>query len=63
MDAERAGTPDAEAADMDTEIGERPSGVPPPGGLGASKRELYALLAALVIFAAIIAGFWLEARP
>ena len=42
---------------------ERPSGVPPPGSLGESKRELWALLAAAVVILAIVAAFWLEARP
>jgi hypothetical protein len=42
---------------------ERPSGVPPPGGLGESKKELVALLAAGAVILAIIAAFWLEATP
>jgi hypothetical protein len=41
---------------------ERPSGVPPPGRLGASRGELRAMLIALVVFAALAVAFWLEAR-
>jgi hypothetical protein len=42
--------------------GERPSGVPRPGRLGASRGELGALLIALLVFAALVVAFWLEAR-
>jgi uncharacterized RDD family membrane protein YckC len=42
---------------------EQPRGVPPPGQLGASKKELWALLLAAVVIVAIFAAFWLEARP
>lgn len=44
-------------------VQERPSGVPPPGGLGESKKELVALLAAGAVILAILAAFWLEATP
>jgi hypothetical protein len=39
---------------------ERPSGVPPPGRLGASRNELLALFLAMLVFAAIVVGFWFE---
>ena len=42
---------------------EQPSGVPPPGRLGASRNEMIAMLVGLVIIAAIAVGFWLESRP
>lgn len=42
---------------------ERPSGVPPPGHLGESTRELWALVGAGVVILAIIIAFWLEATP
>ena len=41
---------------------ERPSGVPPPGRLGASRGELRAMVIALLVFAALLVAFWLEAR-
>lgn len=42
---------------------ERPSGVPPPGGLGDSKRLVLALLGAAAVLLLILLAFWLEARP
>jgi len=42
---------------------ERPSGVPPPGHLGESKKELWALVVAGAVTLLIILAFWLEATP
>jgi hypothetical protein len=42
---------------------DRPSGVPRRGELGESKKELWALLLAIVVIAVIIIAFWLEATP
>lgn len=39
------------------------TGVPDRGKLGASKQELYALLAAIAVLLLIFASFWLESRP
>ena len=39
----------------------RPSGVPGPHGLGASKKEAVALALALAAILLVIVGFWYEA--
>lgn len=50
------------AEDLDQELlDERHSGIPAPGRLGASRNELLAGLLALIIFGAIVVGFWLAA--
>ena len=41
--------------------GERPSGVPPPGELGASRLEFYGLFVAAGTLVLIAAAFWFEA--
>ena len=41
----------------------RPSGIPRPGRLGESKKELWALLGGIAVVVAIILAFWLEATP
>ena len=38
-----------------------PSGVPGPHQLGASRKEALWLLAALILFALVVASFWFEA--
>lgn len=42
---------------------ERPSGVPRRGSLGESKKELWALVAAVAALIVIGLAFWLEASP
>jgi hypothetical protein len=44
-------------------IMERPRGVPPPGKLGASRNEMFALLLALAVFMVMLIGFWLQTIP
>jgi hypothetical protein len=44
----------------ENEVLERRSGIPPRGKLGASRNEMMALVAALVIFALIVAAFWYQ---
>jgi hypothetical protein len=41
--------------------GDRPSGVPPPGRIGASRNELRSLLVAVLLLIVIGFAFWLEA--
>jgi hypothetical protein len=47
--------------DSEAERLERRSGIPKPGGLGASRNEVIGLLLALLVLAAIAIGFWYEA--
>jgi hypothetical protein len=42
---------------------DRPSGVPPKGSLGESKKELWALVGAGIALLVIALAFWLEASP
>jgi hypothetical protein len=49
-------------APTDNDDVNRPSGVPAPGRLGASRGELVALLIAVVLFALIVAGFVYESN-
>lgn len=40
--------------------GERPSGVPPPGKIGAARNELWAIVFAVLILLLIGFAFWFE---
>lgn len=48
--------PKGSAEERDT-----PSGVPGPHGLGASRKEAIWAIAAVLLFALIVASFWFEA--
>ncbi len=53
-----------QALDSQRDVGERlqrDSGIPKPGGLGASRNELIGLVLGVIVLAAIAVGFWFEA--
>jgi hypothetical protein len=52
------------AVDVKTDpaAGERPSGVPGPNKLGASRNEMLALALAVFVFLLIVVAFWFETR-
>lgn len=51
----------ASPAEQDiSRINGRPSGVPPPGKMGASRNELWAIVLAVAILVLIGVAFWFE---